>query len=84
MADFPHWPYIVRNAIQGTTPGYAIYKVVCVKFIPEDFENGNCKYITYGGLYFKDRRHNIKYNWFYSGSFYWLNTKKLFKHILSS
>lgn len=44
-------------------------------------DNPNCKYITYGGLYFKDRRHNIKYNWFYSGSFYWLNTKKLLKYI---
>ena len=41
MTDYPRWPYIVRNAIQGNTPGYAIYKVVCVKFIPEDFENGN-------------------------------------------
>lgn len=38
MTDFPRWPYIVRNAIQGNTPGYAIYKVSFVKFIPEDFE----------------------------------------------
>ena len=41
MTDFPRWPYIVRNAIQGNTPGYAIYKVSFVKFIPEVFENGN-------------------------------------------
>ena len=41
MTDFPRWPYIVRNAIQGNTPGYAIYKVSFVKFIPEDFETGN-------------------------------------------
>lgn len=41
MNEYPRWPYIVRNAIQGNTPGYAIYKVSFVKFIPEDFENGN-------------------------------------------
>lgn len=39
--EFPHWPYIVRNAIQGNTPGYAIYKVSFVKFIPEDFDDDN-------------------------------------------
>lgn len=38
-------------------------------------------YISYGGLYFKDYRHNNNYNWFYSGSFYWINTSKLNKYI---
>ena len=41
MTDYPRWPYIVRNALHGNTPGYAIYKVSFVKFIPEDFETGN-------------------------------------------
>lgn len=35
----------------------------------------------YGGLYFKDKRHNNVHNWFYSGSFQWINTKKLYKYI---
>jgi len=38
-------------------------------------------YITYGSLYFKDYRHNNVHNWFYSGSFYWINTYKLNKYI---
>jgi hypothetical protein len=38
-------------------------------------------YISYGTLYYKDRRHNLTHNWFYSGSFFWLNTKKLYKYI---
>lgn len=38
-------------------------------------------YISYGALYFKDYRHNNINNWFYSGSFQWLNTYKLSKHI---
>lgn len=39
------------------------------------------KYISYGTLYYKDYRHNTTYNWFYSGSFFWLNTKKLYAYI---
>lgn len=39
------------------------------------------KYISYGSLYFKDYRHNNVNNWFYSGSFFWLNTRKLYNHI---
>ena len=35
----------------------------------------------YGALYFKDHRHNNIHNWFYSGSFQWINTKKLYKYI---
>ena len=38
-------------------------------------------YISYGSLYFKDYRHNNINNWFYSGSFFWVNTEKLRKHI---
>ena len=41
MNDYPCWPYIVRNAIQGNTSGYAIYKVSFVKFIPETFDDDN-------------------------------------------
>ena len=35
----------------------------------------------YGALYFKDHRHNNNNNWFYSGSFQWINTKKIYKYI---
>jgi len=35
----------------------------------------------FGALYFKDSRHNNGYNWFYSGSFQWINTKKLYDYI---
>lgn len=38
-------------------------------------------YFSYGGLYFKDYRHNNIHNWFYSGSFQWLNTYKINKYI---
>lgn len=37
-------------------------------------------YIFYGGLYFKDYRHNNINNWFYSGSFHWVNPKRLLKY----
>lgn len=43
-----------------------------------DFTNN---YITFGTLYFKDYRHNNIHNWFYSGSFHWVNTSKLSKYI---
>lgn len=44
--------------------------------------NSYCyKYITYGGLYLKDYRLNNIYNWIYSGSFYWINTKRLNNYI---
>ena len=39
------------------------------------------EYMSYGTLYYKDNRHKLTYNWFYSGSFFWLNTKKLYKYI---
>jgi len=38
-------------------------------------------YFSYGCLYFKDYRHNNINNWFYSGSFQWLNTYKINKYI---
>ena len=38
-------------------------------------------YFSYGGIYFKDYRHNNINNWFYSGSFQWLNTYKINKYI---
>ena len=41
-------------------------------------------YITFGALYFKDYRHNNVNNWFYSGSFHWLNTSKLYKYIIDN
>lgn len=39
------------------------------------------EYFSFGCLYFKDYRHNNIHNWFYSGSFQWLNTYKINKHI---
>ncbi len=41
----------------------------------------NEDYMTYGSLYFKNFRHNNIHNWFYAGSFYWLNTYKINKYI---
>lgn len=41
----------------------------------------NTDYIIYGSLYFKDYRHTNTYHWFFSGSFYWLNTKKFNDYI---
>ena len=38
-------------------------------------------YTFYGGLYFKDYRHNNVHNWFYSGSFHWINPQRLLKYI---
>ena len=38
-------------------------------------------YFSYGGIYFKDYRHNNIHDWFYSGSFQWLNTYKINKYI---
>ena len=45
-----------------------------------EFSTFGNKY-CYGALYFKDERHNNIHNWFYSGSFQWINTKKLYKYI---
>lgn len=46
----------------------------------DTYDSSN-NYITYGALYFKDYRHNNINNWFYSGSFYWINTYKMNKYI---
>ena len=41
----------------------------------------NEKYMTYGAIYFKNFRHNNIHNWFYSGSFYWMNTRLINEYI---
>ena len=41
-------------------------------------------YITYGGAYFNDFRHTNNYHWFYSGSLYWINTKRLNEYIIKN
>lgn len=48
--------------------------------VKNDYDMQN-DYFSFGGIYFKDYRHNNVHNWFYSGSFQWINTYKINKYI---